>query len=156
MTTFEIVEVEEIPYLFVDRSTTRDPADIARAMGSAFTEVWAFLQAKHIVPAGGALSVYYGYDAEQMEFRAGFTIGRSDLARAAGAVKGDVTPGGRVIHGTHRGPYAGIRESYSDMRTFVAAQGGQWKAPTWEIYLNSPDQVPENELLTELYQAIAE
>ncbi len=155
MPEFEVVEVEETPYLYVERSTTHDPGEIGAAMGSAFQEVWGMMQAEGVAPAGGALSVYHSYDPEKMAFRAGFAIGRDDMAKAAGAVKADVTPAGRVVHGTHKGPYSGLRASYGEMHGFVQAEGLKWTAPTWEIYLNSPDQVAEEDLVTELYQALA-
>ena len=154
MTTFEIIDVEETPYLYVERSTSHDPGEIGPAMASAFGEVWEFMQSAGIAPTGGALSVYYGYDPERMDFRTGFSIAKDDMGRASGTVKADVTPAGRVVHGTHKGPYSGIRDSYGEMHAFVQAEGVEWTAPTWEVYLNSPDQVPEEELLTELYQAI--
>jgi len=155
MPEFEIITVDETPYLYVERSCTREPAEIADAMGSAFGEVWDFLQAHDITPAGGALSVYYNYAPDQMDFRAGFTVSKSDMDKAGGAVKADVTPGGTVVHGTHKGPYSGLKASYGEMYNFVQANEVQFTAPTWEIYLNSPDQVPEDQLITELYQALA-
>jgi len=155
MPEFEIIEVDETPYLYVDRSTSHDPGEIGPAMGSAFQEVWSFMQAEGIAPTGGALSVYTSYDPEKMDFRSGFAIAPGDMAKASGAVKADVTPAGRAVHGTHKGPYSGIRQSYGEMHAFVQAKGVQFTAPTWEVYLNSPGEVPEEELLTELYQALA-
>lgn len=155
MPEFEIIDVEETPYLYVERSCSHDPKEIAEAMGSAFGEVWAFMQSQGIAPAGGALSVYYSYDPDVMAFRSGFTIARDDIGKASGPVKADVTPKTRAVHGTHIGPYAGIRQSYGEMHAYVQAQGVEFTPPTWEIYMNSPDQVPESDLVTELYQTLA-
>jgi effector-binding domain-containing protein len=41
------------------------------------------------------------------------------------------------------------------MFQFVKAAGVDFAPPTWEVYLNSPDQVPQDHLITELYQALA-
>lgn len=152
MEQFTIANVGPTPYLYVERSCNMD--EIAAAMGSAFETVWAFMSRHGIQPAGGALAVYYDYSPDPMTFRAGFTVAEPDLGAAEGEVLGDRTPEGRVVRGTHRGSYAGLQEAYGRMAAFVKAKGADFIAPTWEIYLNSPDQVPEDQLLTELYQAI--
>ena len=76
------------------------------------------------------------------------------MATANGAVKADVTPAGRVVHGLYKGSYGGLRGAYGEMHAFVTAEGVKFTAPTWEVYQNSPDEVPEDELLTDLYQAL--
>lgn len=154
MTEFKIVEVEAMPYLYVERTCSMTPEEIATAMGSAFGEVWAFMEKHGVPPAGGALSVYYDYSPDSMAFRAGFTIREKDMGAADGTVKADVTPAGRVVHGVHKGPYSGLQDTYGRMAKFVKAEGVTFKAPTWEVYQNSPDQVPEEQLLTDLYQAL--
>ncbi|GKY87864.1 GyrI-like domain-containing protein [Sinisalibacter aestuarii] len=155
MTEFSLIDVAETPYLYVDRETGMAMAEIGEAMGSAFAEVWAFMQKHGVPPAGAALAVYYDYSPDRMAFRAGFTIARDDMAAAEAPVKADVTPAGRVAHGMHRGSYAGLQAAYGEMAAFVQAQGVDFAPPTWEVYLNSPDEVPEEQLLTGLYQALA-
>lgn len=155
MTEFEIIDAQETPYLYVEREVSMPPDEISAAMGSALAEVWAFMQKHGVAPAGPALAVYTEYHPDKMPFRAGFAIARDDMSAAQGAVKADVTPAGRAVHGVHRGSYAGIRGAYGEMHAFTKAQGVQFKAPTWEVYPNSPDEVPQEQLLTELYQALA-
>lgn len=154
MTDFSITDAEETPYLYVERSCARAPEEIGAAMSSAFGEVFGFMQAHGITPAGAAISVYTSYAPDVMEFRAGFIIARDDMGKADGAVQADVTPAGRAVHGTHTGSYAKLRDSYGQMHGFVTAEGLTFVAPTWEVYMNDPSSVPEDELVTELYQAI--
>lgn len=151
MPDFRVIEVKEAPYLYVARECGMAPEEISAQMGKAFGDVWAFMQANAIAPTGGALSVYYSYDPERMAFRAGFQIGAADAGRAGGEVKADVTPGGRVLHFTHVGPYATLRDDYARMMAHIEAEGLTIEAPTWEIYMNDPGQVPEAELVTEVY-----
>jgi AraC family transcriptional regulator len=125
-------------------------------METALGEVWAFMERHGVSPAGGALSVYHDYSEGQMAFRAGFTIAQDDMAAADGAVKADTTPGGKVLHFTHLGSYATLRDDYDAMMKHMEAEGLAFAPPTWEIYLNSPDDVHEEQLLTECYQALAD
>ena len=156
MVDFKLIDVTETPYLYVERTTTMDPGEIAQAMGSAFGEVWAFMEKHGVPPAGGALSVYYDYSEGRMDFRAGFTVSRNDMAAADGSVKADVTPAGKVLHFTHHGSYDGLRAAYDEMMTHMAAEGLAYAPPTWEVYRNSPDEVHEEQLITECYQALAD
>lgn len=155
MPDFRTTEVEETPYLYVERSCSMAPDDISAAMGRAFGDVWAFMQANGIAPQGPALSVYYTYDPETVTFRAGFVVDRADLDKADGAVKGDVTPAGRVVHFTHKGPYSELRTSYGKLMEYMGAEGLAMGAPTWELYVNDPDETPEDELITEIYVSLA-
>ena len=108
-----------------------------------------------VPPAGGGLSVYYEYSEDTMHFRVGFIVGRDDMAAAEGAVKADVTPGARVLHFTLRGSYTGLRPAYEEMMTHMEAEGLPYAPPTWEIYMNDPHVVPEDQLVTECYQSLA-
>ena len=154
MTDYSVIEATETPYLYVERRCRRDPAEIGPAMGSGLGEVWRFMESHGIAPVGGAVAVYHDYSPDEMTFRTGFIVTRADLAKAAGDVKGAVTPAGRTVYGRHTGSYSGIPAAYGDMHRFVQAEGLRFTAPTWEVYPNSPEEVPEEELITDLFQAL--
>lgn len=155
MPTFELIDVSETPYLYVERRSSMAPADVGNAMASAFGEVWGFMQKHGVPPAGGALSVYVDYSEAVLAFRAGFIIGPDDMAAAEGAVKADVTPGARVLHFTLVGSYEGLRPAYEEMMAHLEAEGLHYTSPTWEFYMNDPNEVPEDQLVTECFQALA-
>jgi len=155
MPKFEIVAVKETPYLYVDRTTSMDGDEIGQAMHTGFAQVWAFMEHHGVAPAGGGLSVYHDYAQDKVDFRVGFVVARDDMAAAEGAVKADVTPAGRVLHFTLTGSYAGLRPAYEAMMTYMEAEGLRSVRPTWEVYMNGPNEVPEDRLVTECYQAFA-
>jgi effector-binding domain-containing protein len=132
-----------------------DPAEVSKSMGSAFQQVWAFMSENRISPTGGALSVYYTYDPDKISFRAGFTIAAADMAKASGDVKADVTPACKVLHFVHKGPYETLRAAYGDMMQYMEHEKISFAAPTWEVYLNDPSQVKPEDLLTEVFVALA-
>ncbi len=156
MPRFALVDVQETPYLYVERTASMDPSDVGRAMSTAFGEVWEFMEHHGVPPAGGALSVYPTYCETALNFRAGFIVARDDMAAAQGPVKADVTPGARVLHFTLTGGYDGLRPAYAEMMAHMEAEGLRYAAPTWEIYANDPSAVPPDQLVTECYQALAD
>jgi effector-binding domain-containing protein len=155
MPEFKIIDVAETPYLYVERTCSMDPADISKEMGSAFQQVWGFMQAAAIKPAGSALSVYYSYDPDAMTFRSGFTVDREDMAKAGDEVKSDVTPAGNALHFVHKGSYSTLRDDYGLMMQHLKDNSLQAGVPGWEFYMNDPSKTPEDELLTECYLALA-
>jgi effector-binding domain-containing protein len=152
MNDMKIQVVEKIPYLYVEGRGAKET--MGDAMGSALGEVWSFMEHHGVAPAGGALSAYYDYSEGDMNFRAGFIVTDEDLAAAQGNVKSDLTPGGRVIRMIHRGPYSGLEAAYGQMMQFLQENELAFSPPTIEIYLNDPSQVPEDQLLTEIYQSL--
>jgi len=155
MLEFEMTDVEEMPYLYEERSCSMDPSDISAAMGETFQSVYGFMSGKQIAP-GAALSVYTTYDPEKMTFRAGFSVSPDDAAKAGGAVKADATPAGRVLTFTHVGPYAELRNSYAKMMTYMESNGLQPSAPSWEIYVNDPATTPSDKLETKVFVSFTE
>jgi AraC family transcriptional regulator len=67
-------------------------------------------------------------------------------------------PAGRFARGEHAGSYAGLRGSWDALKQAVAAQTGQAhpRGLTFELYRNTPMEVPEAELRTLLYVSVAE
>lgn len=151
MTDYQMVELDEQPYLFVERSCSMDPNDISKNMGIAFQTAIDLIARKGIASAGKPLSAYYTYDEHTMTFRAGFLVSAEDAQMAEGDVKADALPGGKVLNYIHHGPYAKLRVSYGEAMKYLAENGIGVGVPTWEIYLNEPDNVAsEADLKTDI------
>lgn len=154
MASYEIITTTEQNYLYVTRKTSMKPEEISKAMGTAFMEVWDFMQANAIEMTAGGVSVYYDYSEDEMEFRAGFLVGPADAAKATGAVKADRTPATRAAHAVHIGPYEGLQETYGKIMGEMQWAGLRYGKPTWEVYLNDPDTTPPAELKTGIFIAL--
>ncbi|MCR9138462.1 MAG: GyrI-like domain-containing protein [Alphaproteobacteria bacterium] len=155
MLNFEMTDVEELPYLYVERSCSMDPSDISAAMGGAFDDVISFMQDRQITP-GAALSVYTTYDPEVMSFRAGFSVSPEDAAKADAGIMAAATPAGRVLTFTHIGPYSELRKSYGKMMGHMDTKGLKPVAPSWEIYVNDPATTPPDKLETRAFVSVTE
>ncbi|MEM1178353.1 MAG: AraC family transcriptional regulator [Acidobacteriota bacterium] len=61
-------------------------------------------------------------------------------------------PAGEYVIATHRGPYANLAETYTWLYGTWLATSGRNLAdrPPFEIYLNNPEETPEEDLLTEV------
>jgi effector-binding domain-containing protein len=151
MPEFSLTRVEPRGYLYVEGRAKMDPTAISEAMGDAFDTVMDFMDRHGIAAGGPPLSVYHGYSETEIGFRAGMIVSEQDLRAATGDVLADRTPGGEVLHFTHTGPYATLREDYGHMMEYVASRGLTLGAPTWEVYVDDPETTPEHRLRTEVY-----
>jgi len=156
MPDFKLVDVTETPYLYAEGHCSMDPADISKAMEKVFHQVWGFMEARGIAPAGPALAVYHDYSPDTMAFRCGFAIAHADMAKAEDPVKADATPAARVLHFVHKGPYRTLRDDYAKLMEHAEKEGLAVTAPSWELYLNDPSQVLEADLVTEAYVSVAQ
>ncbi len=154
MLRFKLTDVEATPYLYQERSCGMDPQDISATMQKAFGNVMHFLKSHNIEPSGRPLSVYYTHDPNEMTFRAGCFVCEEDAAKAEGTIQSASTPAGKVLAFTHVGPYAGLRISYGEMMTYLEENGLKVGAPTWEVYVNDPSVVPEEELRTDVFVSL--
>jgi len=60
-------------------------------------------------------------------------------------------PAGTTAMVLHRGSYDDMGKSYAEAATWIQQHGHQIVGPCREVYLNSPAEVAEAELLTEIH-----
>lgn len=155
MIDYKIIEVNEKPYIYVALQCSMDPEDVRKTMGKGFTEVAEFMQANDIDFAGPALSVYYSYDEDSLDFRTGFFIKESDMKKVSGNCLTAHTPSGQVLSLTHTGSYNKLRDTYEHMMKYMESKGMEIGKPTWEVYVTDPDSTPEEDLRTDIYVSLS-
>lgn len=145
------VTFEKQPYLYVDRTCSYDPGEIAEAMGSGFGELMGVIGAKGIQPLSMPMSVYHEMDPNQLTFQAAMLVSASDAAKAEGNVKAGALPAGEVAHVLHTGPYSGLGATHSALWAALEKDGVAATNPVWEIYVDDPGETTEEALRTEIY-----
>lgn len=71
-----------------------------------------------------------------------------------GEIKCYELPGGKMARTIHKGPYEECGPTYEKLFAWLAKNGKKIVAPTREMYLNDPHEVPLEEILTEIYAPI--
>jgi len=61
--------------------------------------------------------------------------------------------GGEYAVVLHKGPYSNLEKTYAELMGVWLPQSGREfrEEPSFEIYLNAPENTPEEALLTEIY-----
>lgn len=138
-------------YMYVERSTGMDPAEIGPAVGGGLQEVYAHMQGNGVPPAGSALVLYTAMNDGTMDYHVGFEISPEDMDKGHDQIKTGETPAGKVLTALHLGPYDGLRGTYGAMMAHMEAEGLQWGGPCWEVYLNDPSSTAPEDLRTQVY-----
>jgi len=95
---------------------------------------------------------YYNSPLEVAEEELEWEVGAAFIGELEG--EGDIqiktVPEHEAVSTIFKGPYSEAASVYNDLFAFVEKEGYQIAGPPLESYLNSPDEVPESELLTEI------
>lgn len=91
---------------------------------------------------------YFNLDMQDLDLEAGFTL--TAAIPGAGEIYACEIPAGKQVTCTHQGPYAASEKAYSEMATWMQKNQCTPTGVAYEFYLNSPEEVPENELLTRI------
>lgn len=115
-------------------------------------ELTGWVMGKNLQVIGPPFVVYYTspleVPPEKMEYEVGipFTGDMDD----DGKVTIKIMPQHNVLSIIYKGPYHKITSAYGIMMEYISIEGFEMIGAPREVYLNSPQEVPENELLTEI------
>ena len=142
----ELVQQETQTVLFIRTRTTL--ADMPKVIGESYCKIAQYLEELGEQPAGMPYAGYHNLDMQDMDLEMGFPVAK--LLPGKGEIKPGEIPAGKYVTCMYKGPYAQMEQAYNQI--FLWMQGENLK-PTgvyYEYYFNSPDEVPESELLTKI------
>ena len=107
-------------------------------------------------PAGPPYARYHEFGPERADVEFGIPVASPvpNLRPLAECEPGEVgsgeLPGGPAAITLHRGSYPGLAAAYDRLRDWIPAQGRAPGNGPWESYVNTPAEVAEDELRTEV------
>ena len=122
------------------------------------TNVLNYLLAHNIPIAGPPVFICHEISPEAVKAANANGTARVEIAwpvtgstAGSGAVRRYTLPGGRMVHVTHKGPYDSCEPAYLAAFAWIAENGLEVSGPIREVYPNDPQEVPPEEILTEIY-----
>ncbi|MFO7694003.1 MAG: SRPBCC family protein [Vicinamibacterales bacterium] len=152
----EAGEVEPVTVAYVPASSAKNDAAIASAIGKAYGEIWAFMKAHGLEPAGSPITIDTGSSATERVFDAAIPVDKT-LAKPVpqgSRIQLKQTYGGKVLKVALRGPYSQISATHDRIAAYIAAHGIETNGNPWEEFANDPATVRESEVLTNIYLPI--
>ena len=121
-------------------------------MGDLIGEIVDWMMNQNVEMTGPPYSAYFTSPAEVAPEDMQYEMGVPFLGEAseAGKVKIKIMPAQQVLSTLHKGPYNEVGSVYEILMNKVIEDGYQMTGAPLEIYFNSPIEVPETDLLTEV------
>lgn len=124
-------------------------AELSGFFDTAYSRVFAAIQAQGIVPAGAPYAFYRTMPTEVCDLDAGIPV--TTLIGADGDVHPAVLPAGPAATGIHAGSYEQLGESWGELMAWAGRRGLVPAGPFWEVYLTEPQpDMDPAELRTQL------
>ncbi|HEU4894533.1 MAG TPA: MerR family transcriptional regulator [Acidimicrobiia bacterium] len=121
---------------------------IANDIAAGFGTVVQGMGRAGVAPSGAPLIVYHDVIDEQTDGDVEICVPIGGVMDADSDVYGRELEGGLMASTTHRGPYQEIAPAYHTITGWISEHGHEIAGPPREIYLNDPQTVPEEELMT--------
>lgn len=146
---FIIEEAEALTSLSVRKHTSVEklPGEIGMAYGAIMNYLTELGDVEQLV-SGMPYVAYYNLDMEDLDVEMGFPTTQAFPDKEE--VKASQIPAGKWLTAMYKGPYAQMASTYEEMSQYMAEQGLEASGIVYEYYYNSPEEVPENELLTKI------
>lgn len=122
--------------------------ELLHILGATFMAIINHIWALGEQPAGDAFVGYFNLDMDNLELEIGFPVAKP-LPGKGDIVAGTI-PAGKQVTCLYKGPYMQMPAAYQAIQDWIAAHGHTPVGPVYECYLNSPEEVPESELLTRI------
>jgi effector-binding domain-containing protein len=125
-------------------------ADLAAFFAEALPAVRDHLEGLGIARASAPAAIWWSMDMEThvADCQAGVFV--HEAADGEGEITPGVTAGGEALTVTHVGGYDTVGTSWQAVYA-RAAELGRPPGSGWEIYVDDPQEVPADELKTEIY-----
>jgi AraC family transcriptional regulator len=130
-------------------------------IGAAFDRLGEWAQANAELVVGPPMALYpddsQATPPDELRSYAALPIAPEAPIDPSGTVERISVAGGRYAVVAHHGTYAGLGNAWQEFMAAVAADGlrPDWSRSCFEVYANEPGTVPDDELITEMYQPIA-
>lgn len=125
--------------------------EIFKAIPDGMSTVFGYLGASGLQPVGAPFTLYYQAPDGDTVGDIAVCIPVAGPAEASDAVEVIEIPEVATASVVHRGSYDSMGESYATVSTWIHEHGHTILGPAREVYLNSPADVAEADLLTEIH-----
>lgn len=150
MLKIELTEEKAQPVLSI-RATTNLKA-LPQVIGESYMKIMAYLQELGEQMVFAPFTAYHNLDMQNLDVEMGFPVAK--LLPEKDTIKAREIPAGKVVSAMYKGSYSGMEQPYNEMAAWIKENGYTPAGISYEYYFNSPQDVPETELLTKIVMPI--
>lgn len=145
---YKIELTEEVEQPVLSMRTVTAVGNLPQVLGKVYPAIIGYLQQKGLQPSGPSFVAYYNMDMDNLDIEAGFPV--AEPIPGQGEIKASVIPAGKMVSSLYKGPYQECAPVYEALNKWIKAKGETPTGVAYEFYYNSPQEVPESELLTKI------
>jgi effector-binding domain-containing protein len=145
---YDVQVMEETPQLVAATKIRTSLSRIGNDIGAGFGLLMQILDREGISASGPPLIVYHHVIDEETDGDIEICVPVDGDISGDSEVYGRELEGGTMATTVHRGPYEQIAPAYRTLTGWISEHGREIAGPPREIYLNDPQIVPPEEILT--------
>ncbi len=138
---YKIVVRETDPQPMMAIRATCRAAEIGAILQEILPEVWRFLEAKKVKPAGPPFTRFFSYDDGVVDLEGGIPVEKT--VDGEGRIAAGELPGGPAATTLHIGPYNTLPEAHDALHTWMHEHNKVSAGPQWEFYRTDPGREPD-------------
>jgi len=143
---FELKEQEAKPVLSIRTRTAME--NLPQVIGKSYGKIMRYLEELGEQPADVPYTAYYNLDMQDLDVEIGFPVMKPLPGK--GEIKSGEIPRGKYVSCMYKGAYSQMERPYNEMFKWIEENGYEQKGVYYEYYYNSPQEVPDHELLTKI------
>lgn len=145
-TEIECKEHAEQPTLSIRVKTSME--ELPTIIGESYMKIVNYITELGEKVESEPFTAYHTLDMQNMDVEMGFPLTRRLPGR--GEIIEGTLPKGLVVSCLYKGPYMGMESTYNELFKWIADNQYEPTGIYYEFYYNSPQEVPESELLTRM------
>lgn len=145
---YDVQVTEVTPQLVAATKVHTNPSRIGDDIGAGFGTLMMALGREGLTPSGAPLIVYPDVIDEETDGDIEICVPVAAPISGDGDVYSRELEGGSMATTVHHGPYNQIAPAYHTLTGWISEHGHDVAGPPREIYLNDPQMVPAEDLLT--------
>ncbi len=145
---YDVNVTEAAPQMVAANRVHTSLSRIGNDIGAGFGSLMQALGREGMAPAGPPLIVYHDVIDDTTDGDIEICVPIGGAMSDGAEVYGRELEGGTMATTVHHGPYQQIAPAYHTLTAWISEHGHDVAGPPREIYLNDPQTVPPEELLT--------
>jgi len=141
----EVIETEELPALSIRKTATA--SQLPQEIKAAYQIITTYLQDLGVKDAGQAYIAYYNTNMKHLDVEMGFVTDKR-YPGDDGDINAETIPAGKKVSFIHKGSYKEMGLGYIAATKWMQHNQHRPTGVVYEFYLNSPENVPEEDLRT--------
>lgn len=142
----KLEEQQAQPVLFIRTRTNMEK--LPATIGEGYGRIVNYMEELGIKPQHAPYTAYYNLDMNDLDVEMGFSV--AEVFSGKDGIEARKIPPGKVVSCMYKGSYAEMEEPYKEIMKWIEDNGYVPTGVYYEYYFNSPQEVPESELLTRI------